>query len=267
MKSRITITISKDILGKIDLLIDKKNIRNRSHAIEYLINKTFKPYISKAIILAGGSKRGSLIAPTRKIAGISLIETTIDLLIKAGVKVIIIRGGKNLNEIKSILNGKFEHVSLIYIAEKGPLGTAGAIKECQQFINKESFLVIHGDVLTNINLLDFIKFHEEEGALSTIAVKPRIAEKKYGKVLLQGNKINRYIGEKEKEGISIVNAGIYCFKPEIFEIINSNNYTSLEKSVFPEIAEVGELSAFLFQGVWCDISGTKDYKLALNKWR
>lgn len=265
MKSRITITISRDILGKIDLLIDKKSIRNRSHAIEYLIIKTLKPYISKAIILAGGSRNGSLIAPTRKIAGISLIETTIDLLIKSGVKIIVIRGGKNLSKIKSILSGKFRQVSLIYVDEKRPLGTASAIKESQQYINQESFLVIHGDILTNINLLDFIKFHEQEQTLSTIAVKPRIAEKKYGKVLLQGNKISRYIGEKEKKGISIVNAGIYCFKPEIFDVISSNNYTSLEESVFPEIAKVGELSAFLFQGIWCDISSLKDYKLALDR--
>ncbi len=137
----------------------------------------------------------------------------------------------------------------------------------RKHISKESFMVVHGDVLTDIHLKSFIQFHEEEGGTATIAVKPRIAERKYGKAILQGNRIVKFDFRGGDKGISIVNTGIYLFTPDIFSEIPTKTPSTLEKDVFPNLARKGKLSAFLFQGIWYDISRQGTLNQAKKRWK
>ncbi len=111
-----------------------------------------------------------------------------------------------------------------------------------------------------------MKFHQDETSIATMAVKPRLAEKKYGKVILQGNKIVDFVGQKGDRGLSIVNAGIYLFEPEIFNYIPNKTPVYLDIDVFPKLARKGRLSAYIFQGIWYDISRKDDYQEAKNRW-
>jgi NDP-sugar pyrophosphorylase family protein len=147
------------------------------------------------------------------------------------------------------------------------MGTAGALKAAEEYLAHGPFLVVHGDVLTNINLPDFVNFHNNEKRMATIAVKPRNAEPKYGKVMLQGNRITDFFDEDRSEGISIINTGVYLFEPELLSLLVEGQVAKLEKDVFPRLAEMGELSAFLFQGIWFDISEPENYSRAQDRWQ
>lgn len=267
-KDRLTITLSKDILKSVDSLIDGKRIRNRSHAIEDLVSKSLKPTARKAIILAGGPRKGRVFAPLARINNKLLIEIVLNHLYQNEVQDVFICAGEGNQKIKGVLGDKrISDLKINYCKEEKPLGTAGVLKRLENQVGDESFLVMHGDVLTEINLLKFLKFHEDEGAIASIAVKPRLAERKFGKVNLQGNKITEFMGSGGDRGISIVNTGIYAFSSRIFELLPKNKPEMLEESVFPRLAKMGELSAFLFQGMWFDVSREADLVEARKRWK
>ncbi len=263
-KTRLTITLSKEILSQVDQIIDKKEIKNRSHAIELLVSRAITPHVSEAIVLAGGTKHRfcPLLA---RINGHFLFSLILDHLKKFGVTQVLLCVGKFESQLKKKFPGNIPGLSLIYLHESRPLGTAGAIRAALKSIKSDTFFVLHGDVLTTINLQDFSQFHQSQGSVATIAVKPR-AGGKYGKVILQGDKITEF-GLKGDQGISIVNTGIYLFTKEILNYLPQKTPAALEKDVFPHLAKEGDLSGFIFQGVWFDISQKSDLAAAQARWQ
>lgn len=260
MKSRFTITLPPELLAKVDNLVDKKDIRNRSHAIEHLIRTSLPPTVNTAVILAAKNSASIL-----KIDSQPLINLTLSHLHKFGIKHVIIAGGSHTAKIKAIIT-PLPGQSIDYLAEPKPLGTAGVIKRLASSL-RHRFLVVHGDILTSLNLKDFIAFHETERTLATIAVKPRLSEKNYGKVLLQGNRIIEFVGPENNQAISLVNTGIYLFEPQVTDLISATPPVYLETDLFPKLASTKQLAGFFFQGVWFDISNPTNYRQALKRWQ
>ena len=267
-RARLTITLSPDLLERIDQMIDKQTIRNRSHAIELLLRQSLQPRVSTAVLLAGGGKTVGDIPALSLIDGRTLISITVHHLREAGIRRVVVLAGKNGKAVREVMgDGDAHGVAIRYVSERRPKGTAGALKLIEPHLNGGSFLVIHGDVLTDIDIPGFIDFHVSENTLATVAVKPRRAEKNYGKVILQGNKIIEFFDQSESQGIGIVNTGVYLFKPEVLGLIDATASSRLETDVFPQLAELGELSAFFFQGTWYDISAPENYRLAQVRWK
>jgi NDP-sugar pyrophosphorylase family protein len=263
-KNRLTITLPKDLLSKIDSNIDGSTIRNRSHAIESLIRQSLKNPIETAIILAG-NKTPSKTPTLKVINGKPAIFHTVEKIVEAGIKNILICGAGYNQQIKKIVkDGSSLNAIVKYIPENTPLGTAGAIKKAQKHIKGDNFLVIHGDIVTKLNLNTFISFHTQENTLATIAVKPRKTETSYGKVLIEGNQITDFFDKFDSKGIDIINAGIYLFKSNIFTYIKPGK-SKLETDIFPILAKQEQLTAYIFQGIWYDISKPADYQAALSR--
>jgi NDP-sugar pyrophosphorylase family protein len=176
--------------------------------------------------------------------------------------------GSYEREIKALMGeGQSVGASIRYLRERQPRGTGGALKLAEPYLGTDPFLVIHGDVLTDIDIADFIDFHFNESSLATIAVKPRQAERYFGQVILQGNRITNFFESSREGGISIVNTGVYLFDPSVLGLIEDIGKTQLETEVFPRLARMGELSAFFFQGIWYDISTAESYKSARVRWK
>ncbi len=267
-KTRLTITLSQDLLTKVDSLINDHTVRNRSQAIESLVRQGLSSEIESAVILAGGKKNNNNTPSLKKINDRYALSIMIDQLKMFGITKIIICAGENEKKIKDIFNdGSSNGVSIVYSSEKEPLGSAGAIKNAEKLIGNEPFLVINDSTLTDLNLDDLFEFHLNEDSIATICVKPRMSEKKYGQTFLHGNKIVKFLDTSEYKGISIVNIGLYILKPEIFDFIGRNKYLSLETDVFPKLAKNKELSAFVFQGNWFDTSKDTSYKSAIKNWK
>jgi len=264
-KTRLTITLSPDLLKSVDTTIDHQLIRNRSQAIENLISQSLTNKINTAIILAGDG--GKTQRCLKKIGDRYLLSITLDHLKKHQITNVVICAGQDNGKIKKIFGCGSNHgMTINYSPENKPLGTAGAIKNAEKFISGDSFVVIHGDILTNLNITDFIAFHNNEQVSATIAVKPRLGEKKYGQVSLQGNRILSFSPSSTNLGISIINTGLYVFDKKILELIPKNKISNLENDIFPLLVKGRELSAFIFQGIWYDISAKKDYDEAKESW-
>lgn len=273
-RKRLTITLRKDFLKRLDALIDGSKIRNRSHAIEYLLSQSLLPKIEKAVILAGGVgiKMRPLTYEIPKalisVHGTAITEYTIALLRNFGIKNIIFAIGLLGNKIKEYFGDGSKHgVRIAYSEEKKALGSAGALRLAKPLL-KTRFLVIHGDILVKIDLNEFLNFHELTKGVATMALFTAVDPSDYGTVKLSGGKVLDFI-EKPKKGKQVsqlINAGIYIFEPTVFKYIPKSGFFLLE-DVFPKLAHQGKLFGFPIEGPWFDVSTPLEYERALKNWK
>jgi NDP-sugar pyrophosphorylase family protein len=266
-KARLTITLAKDLLKQVDGMVDGKSIRSRSHAIEMLVKDALIPKVTTAVILAGGERQTQTIPALLPIGDRPLIFTMLEHLIRYGINTVYVLANKSGPDLESLVgDGHLMGVKIHHVSEEKPLGTAGAVRDLESRLPPEPFIVIHGDILTSIDLAEFIEFHKQEDTLATIAVKPRDAERKYGKVLMQGNRITDFSQTNQSEGISIVNTGVYLLQPQSLRLIDGGKPVFFETDFFPKLAALNQLSAFVFQGVWFDVSDPESYASAQARW-
>ena len=143
MKERITLTIEKDILGRVDKTVNGQNVKNRSHAVELLLIKAFgQNKASKAIILAGGKKKRSLgkslkelPKPMIRIKNKPILEYNIELLKKYGIKDIIICIGYKGKIIKECRRLIWRQISLIHSATRDKIFFGSIYTFCQMLEN------------------------------------------------------------------------------------------------------------------------------------
>ena len=209
----------------------------------------------KAIILAGG--RGKRLRPiTDKIPkplipinNKPLIERTIKYLKKYGITEIIISSGYKSNLIEKFLKKKKNFgCKIIFSTEKTPLGTGGAIKKALKHVNEESFLVLNGDIVTNIDLKKILK------KSNTIAANE--LKTKFGTMDIKNNKILKFNEKKDVTDVWM-NPGIYHLSKDIEKFIPKKG--SLEGLVFPKMVKNKTLETVKFKNVlWFSIDSHKD---------
>ena len=149
-----------------------------------------------------------------------------------------------------------------YSQETAPLGTAGALKFAQQYLQNESeILVINGDTFLEIDFNDFILSHRKHGGLATMAVVPVENSSRYGTVQVGADgRILGFLEKRDQAAPGIVNAGVYVFSTAVLELI-SLGPVSLERDVFPSLVERG-FYAIEQRGVFIDIGTPDDYAQA-----
>jgi len=152
-----------------------------------------------------------------------------------------------------------------------PLGTGGPIKNAERLIGrKEPFLVLNGDVLTNIDYAELEKRHEtNKEATATIALFRVEDSSRYGVAeLTKDNRIVRFVEKPSggKASSNLINAGVYVLEPEVFDYIPSGRTVSIEHEVFPKLADEGKLYGYNFEGLWIDIGEPEDYLRANKLW-
>ncbi|MCW4006649.1 MAG: NDP-sugar synthase [Candidatus Bathyarchaeota archaeon] len=146
---------------------------------------------------------------------------------------------------------------------KMPLGTAGPIKKAQELIgNDEPFLVLNGDLFTDINYKEIFENHKQGQSIATIALHEVEDPSRYGVAeLSENNQIKRFI-EKPPKGTAptnFINAGVYVLSPEIFDYIPEGRAVSMEREVFPKLAEKGAFFGHKVEGLWIDIGKPEEY--------
>lgn len=271
-RERLTITLRGDLLKQLDDIIDGVQIRNRSHAIEYLLSQSLAPKISQAVILAGGKgvKMRPLTyevpKPLIPVSGKPALVYAIEMLRDAGIRDIIIAIGHLGNKIKEeIGNGKKYGVNINYSEETTPLGNAGALRHAFSFLQKKPFVVMNGDVLTGINLSELVAFHDEDRYVATMSLSTEPNTKGYGVALLRGEKIVGFMKQDGKQTTQLVNAGVYVMNPGILGYIPKTGPASLE-DVFVKLADEGKLAGYTFEGPWYEVSTPENYERAIKEW-
>lgn len=279
IRQRLTITLKKEVVQQIDKVVDGSKIRNRSHAIEYLLTKTFNPKLNKVVILAAG--RGVRMRPFTyempkgllPIQGRPLLEHIINLLRTYELRNIYILVGHLKEKIKEYFaDGSKFGVKIQYVEqEKKNIGTAGALRNFKNILRPEKdFLFIYGDVLAEINLSDFIEFHQKYSSLATVALTSVDDPSIWGAVKLQGIKaidFKEKTLQKQPPASHLISAGIYMLNSQIFDYIpDIPKKLSLEKDILPKLIADEKLSGYPFEGAWFDVSTPKIYEQVIKRW-
>ncbi len=272
---RLTITLKESTVLDVDKLIDGQKLRNRSHAIEYILNQNLNQKVYKAIILAGG--RGTKLRPytleTPKslllIKGQPIIKYLIENLKKSGVTDIMICVGHLGNKIKDYLkDGKEFGVKISYSEEKKPLGTGGAISKIKDFIDDKPFLVLHGDILIDLNLKDLLEYHSEQGGsiIGTIALSQVNNSSMWGQFRMHGTKIVNFIDKTKKgeEESHLINTGVYVFEKKIFDYFPTGQKTFLLEDIIKNLIKDRKITGFVFEGQWFDVGTPETYEEAIK---
>ncbi|ORX58818.1 mannose-1-phosphate guanyltransferase [Hesseltinella vesiculosa] len=225
----------------------------------------------KAIILVGGFGTRlrpltlTLPKPLVEFANRPMILHQIEGLAKAGVTDIVLAVNYRPEIMVAALKEyeKEYNVNITFSVETEPLGTAGPLALAREILTKDDspFFVLNSDVICDYPFEKLRDFHMAHGNEGTIVVTKVDDPSKYGVIVNQAghpSKIERFV-EKPKEFISNkINAGIYVLNPSVLNRIELKP-TSIEKEVFPFIAQDGQLHTFDLDGFWMDVGQPKDY--------
>jgi len=154
-------------------------------------------------------------------------------------------------------------ISISYALEETPLGTAGSVKNAQELIGDDTFLVISGDALTDIDLTEVARFHKEKGGLVTIVLKSVPDPLDFGVVITaEDGRIERFL-EKPTWGqvfSDTINTGIYVIEPEVLDHIPAGEPYDFSSQLFPDLMAKGhDLYGCVVDGYWCDVGSLESY--------
>jgi len=223
----------------------------------------------KAVILAGGlgtRLKGSVTDKPKSMApvlGRPFLEYQIEQLKKYGVKDIVLCVAYLADQIKHHFKDGVEfNVNIQYATEKKLLGTGGALKNAEPYLDDGTFLALNGDSYLEINLSDFFQYHKKKKSSGTIALARVSRTEKYGLVKTgKGDRITEFL-EKEEKGkpYTTVNAGVYLFEPEVLSFIPRRKNISLERCIFPLLLKKQvPLFGYLCSGYFIDIGTPQKY--------
>ena len=235
----------------------------------------------KAILLLGGfgTRLRPLTADTPKqmlpVCGRPMIEWVCEHLSRHGVSEVVLSLGYRAEAFTTAYpRGRIAQLPYEVAVEPEPLGTAGAVRFAAEASGiAGSFLVLNGDVLTDLDLGALANFHRSSGAEATIALQPVADATPYGLVVADPS--GRVLSFSEKpdlgtRGTSLlprerptISAGSYVLGSAVLDRIASDRPVSIEREIFPQIVADGALAALVSDTYWLD-TGTPQQYLAAN---
>ena len=223
----------------------------------------------KAVIMAGGE--GTRLRPLTSnapkpmlpLVNRPMMEHVIDLLVRHGIDEIVVTVAFMANSIRTYFGDGSEFgVKMVYATEETPLGTAGSVRNAMEHLD-ERFLVISGDVLTDIDLGALIDFHDEHQAMATIGLVHVENPLEFGIVITRDDGgIDRFL-EKPTWGqvfSDTINTGIFVLEPEVFDYIEPDRPVDFSSEVFPALLADGKpLFGAIATGYWEDVGTLEAY--------
>ncbi|MGH9026802.1 MAG: sugar phosphate nucleotidyltransferase [Acidimicrobiia bacterium] len=223
----------------------------------------------RAVILAGGE--GTRLRPLTSnqpkpmipLVNRPMMEHVVKLLARHGFDDIVVTVAFLANQVRNYFGaGEELDVMMRYASEDSPLGTAGAVLNASAELD-DTFLVISGDVLTDIDLTEFVKAHRDSGALASIALKRVDHPLDFGIVITRPDgSIERFL---EKPGwgqvfSDTINTGIYVLEPGVLDFIAPGEIVDFSSDVFPAMLEQGKpLYGYVADGYWEDVGTPEAY--------
>ena len=226
----------------------------------------------KAIIMAGGE--GTRLRPLTcdcpkpmmQLMNRPVMQYALELLKQHGITQIAATLGYLPDAIIDYFaDGEDFGVSLQYFIEKTPMGTAGGVRQAKDFLN-ETFIVLSGDGITDLNITEAIAFHRQRGALATLVLKHEENPLDYGVVSIDrdGRVRNFYEKPDWSDVLSdTINTGIYILEPEVLDLIPEGAVYDFGHDLFPAMARDNRpVYGYVMQDYWCDIGDVRAYLAA-----
>lgn len=195
--------------------------------------------------------------PMLPLANRPMMEHVVNLLRRHGFDEIVVTLAFLPDAVRNYFGDGSEFgVRMHYATEESPLGTAGSVLNASEQLT-ETFLVISGDVLTDVDLTEMITAHKERGAVATIGLKTMDNPLEFGIVITDDDgRVNRFL-EKPTWGqvfSDTVNTGIYVLEPEIFDHIPVAQASDFSGDVFPRLLDKNKLiHGHVMEGYWEDV--------------
>ena len=223
----------------------------------------------KAVILVGGkaTRMLPLTCNTPKailpVLNTPFLEHVIYHLSSHRVKDIILAQGHLAQPIEGYLgDGSQLGVSLSYVVENSPLGTAGAIKNTESYID-DTFLVLNGDIFTDLDITAMVNYHRERKAAATIALTPVDDPTSYGLIETDtDDRVTRFLEKPDRSEVTtnMINAGTYVLEPDVLAQIPAQTNVSIERETFPQLLAQGKpIYAYSASAYWIDVDTPERY--------
>jgi mannose-1-phosphate guanylyltransferase len=189
------------------------------------------------------------------------IAFMLDWLRGHGVDDVVMSCGFLAAGVRNVLgDGSAYGLRLRYVEEPRPLGTGGALKFAAPLLD-ERFLMLNGDVLTDLDVGAQLALHEERGARATIALTPVDDPSAYGLVRTRPDgEVTGFVEKPAPDQIDThnISAGIYVLERSVLDLLEPDQPASIERDVFPRLVGAG-LYAYVGEGYWLDIGTPERY--------
>jgi len=225
----------------------------------------------RAIIMAGG--KGERLRPyttvipkpLMPIGDVAILEVVVLRLKEAGFDRITITVNYLGKLIEAYVgDGSRFGIPIDFIYEDKPLSTIGPLAFIPDL--KETFLVMNGDILSNIDFKELMNFHKDKNAKATIATYKRDLKVDFGVLKYdKDRKIDKFIEKPEYH--YDVSMGIYVFEPSILEYITKGEPYGVDSLVLDMIEKKDQVYSYNFDGYWLDIGRPDDYEIAIEKFK
>jgi len=226
----------------------------------------------KAVVMAGGE--GTRLRPLTSnqpkpmvpVVGKPCMEHILELLREHGMSDVIVTVAFLPQAIRSYFGqGESLGMQIGYSVEESPLGTAGSVRLAAKQLD-ETFLVISGDALCDVDLSKLVAFHKEKGAAVTIGLKSVDNPLEFGIVVTdEDGRIERFL-EKPSWGqvfSDTINTGIYVLEPEVLKHVPTDRPYDFSKELFPYLLEMGRpMYGYVMDGYWQDIGNLDQFRTA-----
>lgn len=216
----------------------------------------------KAVVLAGG--KGTRLRPITlerpkplvPVLNVPILDRIIEKL-PSEVDEVLLACNFRKKKIEEYYNDKEMDVTVV--DEPKPLGTGGAVKNVEDYVN-DDFLVFNGDILSSLDIGEFVEFHREKGGIGTLSLWSVSDPTRFGIIGIdEDGRVTRFKEKPSEEEVfsNWINAGMYAYSPEIFDYIPVGERVSMEHEVFPRV--VDDLFGYKFGGYWIDIGTPTSY--------
>ncbi|HTU78958.1 MAG TPA: NDP-sugar synthase [Solirubrobacteraceae bacterium] len=199
--------------------------------------------------------------PVIRLVDRPFIAFMLEWLARHGVDDVIMSCGFLADGVRDVLgDGSGMGIRLRFVEEPDPRGTAGALKLAEPILD-ERFLVLNGDVLTDIDLSAQIAQHEASGARATLALVAVADPSAYGLVVLrEDGAVLDFIEKPDADGVesNLISAGAYMLQRDILELVPPDRNVSIEREVWPLLVDDG-LYGFASESYWLDIGTPARY--------
>jgi D-glycero-alpha-D-manno-heptose 1-phosphate guanylyltransferase len=220
------------------------------------------------IILAGGkgTRLKGIISdvpkPLAPIGGVPFLDILLGQLGKYTLikRVVLAVGYKSKMIIERYKDKKTYHFEIVFSVEKKLLGTGGAIKKALSLTSSEDVIILNGDTFVDVDFDALVDFHNAHKSLLTMVLQKVDDASRYGTVLIDEHSRIRSFAEKTTLKNSLINAGIYVIKKDLFENIREEKL-SFEKDLLPDFVK-HDAYGYIVDGRFIDIGIPETYKIA-----
>ncbi len=225
----------------------------------------------KAMILAAGYGTRLLPLtnekpkPVMPILGKPLLGHTLELLQKAGVNEVVVNLHHLPEEIEERLgSGEQYGLKIIYSHEPEILGSGGGLKKAEPFLKDETFFLINGDILFDMDLKQIFQFHRQKKAFATMVLRRDKKAKEYGAIGIDENgRIRQFLGEPDCNGAELQElmfTGVHVLEPEIFDYLPpANTFSNINRIGYPKLLTKKNIFGYPFDGYWRECGNPEEY--------